>query len=120
MRAAAIERRKRAVLTRAPLARRRRDRLDAGQALGRVGLKAHLRLLAVADHVDAGIGLLPHDRGHRRGRLARERGRVIRLAGHAGEQQRGDIVGARQAARMGGQDSLLALVETGHANLADD
>ena len=53
MRAADIEGRKRDILAGAPLAGLGGDRLDARQAIGRIGLKAGLRLLAVADDIDA-------------------------------------------------------------------
>jgi hypothetical protein len=115
MRAAAIEPREGRVLARAPLATRRRHRLDARQPLGGVGLKAHLRLLAVADDVEAELDLLLHDRGHRFGRLARQLGRFIGLAAHARQQQGGKRVRARETAGMGGQNSPLAIVEPGHA-----
>ena len=55
-----------------------------------------------------------HGRGDGLGGPARQLAGVIGLVGHAREQQRGQRVGTRQAAGMGRQDSLVALVEPGH------
>ena len=73
MRAVFVEARERHVLARAAFAGFRRDRLKPGQPVGDVVLKARLRLLAVADDVDAELDLLVHDLGDRLRGFARER-----------------------------------------------
>jgi hypothetical protein len=116
---ALVERRKPQGLARAPVAAGGGDRLDAGEALGRVALEARLRLLAVAHDVEAELDLLGNDRGHRLLRAPRQHLGGIGLAGHLRPHQRGQVVGARQAAGVRGQDAFAAfIVEAGHAFLS--
>src|SRR5579885_3101081 len=86
MRAAFVERGKCGVLAGAFLAARRLDRLKPGQAISDVVLEARLRLLAVADDVDADVELLFYDLGDSFDRLARQRSRIVRLLEHARQQ----------------------------------
>ena len=114
MRAVAVESRERNVLAGASFAGRGRDRLEARQAIGRIGLEACLRLFAVADDIDAEVGLCLHDGSDRLGGLAGQFAGVIRLPCHSGKQQRGERIGTRQAAGMRRQDSPVTLIEPRH------
>ena len=81
---------------------------EPGQAVAHVEHEGFARLLAVVDHVEAGLDLLLHDRSHCGAAFALDLGRIDRLAAHAlgiEPRQRG---GARQAAGMGGQDAVFA------------
>src|SRR5690606_6407349 len=84
---------------------------EARQAVLDVSRVARLRHLAVTDHADPGL-LLPVDHVSRRplDRLV-ERALVDRLAALAGEHQREQVVGPRQAAGVRG-------AETAHASSA--
>jgi hypothetical protein len=113
----------------------RRRRLDIGCAIGertrpetfalfqtvqprrRVGDEARLGHLAVADDVEAGIDLLAHAIFHRAAYPFRIGLLIDRVAVHARQHQLEQIVRARQAADMGGQDAfgaaLLFLIPAG-------
>ncbi len=81
---------------------------EPGQAVAHVEHEGFARLLAVVDHVEAGVDLLLHDRAHRGAALALDLGRIDRLAAHPLREQSRQRGGTRQAAGMGGQDTLFA------------
>ncbi len=82
--------------------------LEAGEALCGIGDEARLAHLAVADDIEPGRGLLAHALRHRALHARRIGLFVDGLAVHAREHQLEQVVGARQAAHMGGQDTVSA------------
>ena len=85
-----------------------RHAAEAGHALRHVGLEADALLLAVVADVDAGVRLLLHHVAHGAVHLVGELGRVHGLARFALDQQVGQLLVARQAADMGGQNAVPA------------
>ena len=65
-------------------------------------------LLAVVADVDAGVHLLLHDMAHRLVHLGCQHLRVVGLAFLLRHQQVGQLLVARQAADMGGEDAVAA------------
>ena len=87
--------------------------VEAGEAMAHVRGVVYLALLAVADHVHAGLDLLPHDVGDgptdarlECGRIGRDT-RVVRL------EHRDQVGGPGQAARVRGQDTVGASLHVG-------
>ena len=77
---------------------------EAGQTLDNICRIADLAELAVADHRDPGLDLMPYSFVDRRLHHAVEFIRIVRLALVAREQQRHELGPAREAADMGGAD----------------
>ena len=81
---------------------------EAAHAAGHVGREAGARLLAVVADVDADLELPGHHVGDRGVGLARERGRVDRLAPVAADEQVAQRGRPRKAAHVGGEDAPVA------------
>ena len=81
---------------------------ESGHALRHVGLERNAALLAVIADVDAGFHLLADDVAHRLVHLGRHHLRVVILAFLLRHQQVGELLVARQAADMGGEDAVAA------------
>ena len=81
---------------------------EAGEAVSDVGGVADLALLAVADDVDTGVALGPDDVGHRLAYARLEGARIGHAAGVQRLQERGEIVGAGQAAGVRREDAVCA------------
>ena len=81
---------------------------ETGQAMPHIEHEGFARLLAVVDHVEAGLDLLLHDRPDRGAAFALDLGRIDRLAAHALREQPRQRGGARQAAGMRGQNAVFA------------
>ena len=89
--------------------RRIRPVLEAVQPLEDVARPAdRLAELAVAHEVDADLGLLPHDLGHRAAQAARRSLVVDRLAGLPGPQAADELGRADQAPHVRGEDAVRA------------
>ena len=87
---------------------RNRIGLEAAEALVDVGHEARLAELAVVDHVDSELDLPAHDLGHGRGERGGVRPLVDRPALLPGLHRREQVGRPRQAADMGGENSLAA------------
>ena len=74
----------------------------------RIGHPVDLAVLAVADDVDAGVGLLPHHLRDRARDARVEGAAVVGLAQLLVVEQRDQIGRARQAAGVGGEDAAVA------------
>jgi hypothetical protein len=83
---------------------------EALHALRHVGLEADPRLLAVVHDVDAARHLLLDDVAHRALALPPELGAIHLFAVLVADQQVGQHGIARQAADMGGENSVIAAV----------
>ena len=116
MRARLVVGRKGDVLARPAGAGFRGDGRHARQAFGGVILEAGLRLLAIADDVEADLELLGHDGGDRIARAVFQRPGVKRLSHHLGEKQGRQGSGARQASRMCRDDACLAFLVARHVS----
>src|SRR5262249_5532335 len=84
--------------------------LEAGETIGHVSEKARLAHLAVGDDVDAETGLPLHDLADRAAHARIVGGGIDGFTAQAAAQQRQQIVGARQAAGVRGQDPIVAAV----------
>ena len=93
------------VARRAAEADRAVDLLEPAEPRPRIGHPVELAVLAVADDVDAGVGLLAHDLGDGALHPRRERGLVVGLAELLGVEHRDQIGRPRQAAGVGGEDA---------------
>jgi hypothetical protein len=85
-----------------------RHRLEAGQPLGEVGGEPALALLAVVDHVEAGLHLTADALLDRRGRAGFERVLVVGAVVLLGAHQLDQVVRPGDAARVRGQDPVCA------------
>ena len=83
-------------------------------------MKARLRQFAVADDIDAKLGLLFDDFRDRPMQFLAERIGIVALAGHAGEQPSRQRQRARQAADVGRDDAVAALFDQGHDCFRDN
>jgi hypothetical protein len=79
---------------------------EAREPLIDVGEEARLALLAVADHVHADLVLAAHNLSDLRGDAPGEGLLVVGLACLLGRQHLEEVVGAGEAAAVGGQDAL--------------
>jgi hypothetical protein len=79
---------------------------EAGEPVLDVGGIADLAGLAVADDVEADLGLAPDDVTHGPGDDAREFRLIVRLAAVLAQQQRDRVVRPRQAADVGGENAV--------------
>src|SRR6185295_18306324 len=87
--------------------RRERPPLEAAHALDDILRPGNaLAELAVADHVDAGLGLMAHHVGDLLGQRSGVRRSVIALALLLGAKMRADRFRADQAANMAGEDAI--------------
>ena len=79
---------------------------EAGQPFAQIEEERLAPLLAVVADIDAGLGLLRHDRLHGLAASRREVTRVDRLAARAPDEQVGEGFRPRQAAGVGGEDAF--------------
>ena len=86
----------------------RDERLDlvAAETVADVAGPAHLRHLAVVDHVQAGFNLLVDRLLHGAAQAGVEGAVVVVFAAAPGVEHRAQVIGSRQAADVGGEDTV--------------
>ena len=87
---------------------------EAGEAVAHVGRVADLAHLAIADDIHAGVHLAEGHFADGAGHHGVEFGLVVILPAVLGEELVDDVLGARHAADVGGEDALAALL---HGNV---
>jgi hypothetical protein len=91
---------------------------EPGQAVLHVGRVARLAELAVVDHVDAGLGLLPHHLRHTGADARGEGGAVDRHAFLPSEHRANQVVRPREAARVRGEEPVGAALHAKRGSAA--
>src|SRR5262249_11693795 len=88
------------------------DFLEPRKPRARIGHPVELAVLAVADHVEAGVRLLAHDLVDGALDPRSEQGLVVRLIQLLGVEHRDKIARPRQASGVGGQDAADAALHS--------